>query len=198
MYQWEERKQTKTEKKVGGGEVTKTTYSYHKVWSPRRIDSGEFKRSGGHQNPGSLPYPSRDFIARQAKVGAFGLTPDQVKEIDAFEPLSLGPDYRPPAGLADGPRPTRAASTSAGPRRSPDRRRAGELPGGQAPGGKPHRPAAGKRPGAYQTEAGDKLMMVEPGEHPASAMFKQARAPTAPLPGYCAWWASCSWASGSP
>lgn len=174
-YQWEERKHTKTEKKIGGGEVTKTTYSYHKVWSPGRIDSGSFKRSQGHQNPGSLPYPSRDFIARQAKVGAFSLTPAQVKEIDVFEPLSLGPDYAPPAGLSG-----RATANESGIYigRDPGDPQIGDIRVsfrvvrpqtvsliGQQQGG-------GLVP--YQTEAGDKLMMVEPGAHPASAMFKQA------------------------
>jgi len=59
MYQWEEKKESETRKKVGGGSETVTTYKYEKAWSDRAIDSSNFKEASDHQNPGSMPFYSR-------------------------------------------------------------------------------------------------------------------------------------------
>ncbi|MEP6565361.1 MAG: TMEM43 family protein, partial [Mesorhizobium sp.] len=51
MYQWKEESKSETTKKLGGGEETVTTYSYSKVWDDSQIDSSDFKKPDGHQNP---------------------------------------------------------------------------------------------------------------------------------------------------
>lgn len=89
MYQWEEKKETSTRKKIGGGEERTTTYSYDKRWSDRPIDSSDFKESAEHQNPKSMPFDSRESKAQHVTVGAFTLTPSLLEKMRDFEPISL-------------------------------------------------------------------------------------------------------------
>jgi hypothetical protein len=82
MYQWEEDKKTEKRKKLGGGEETVTTYSYHKGWHERTIDSSRFKEPTGHGNPGSFPFPASHWTASKVTLGAFTLSEDLVDKID--------------------------------------------------------------------------------------------------------------------
>ena len=82
MYQWKERKKRKSKKKVGGGKKTVTTYSYSKSWSSRLIDSSQFKKPDGHQNPDSMPYQSAEFIADEVYLGEFKLSRSLVGKIN--------------------------------------------------------------------------------------------------------------------
>ena len=63
MYQWQEKTETRTREKVGGGKETITTYKYSRVWSDKVIDSGSFRRPAGHANPGQMKYSSRSWQA---------------------------------------------------------------------------------------------------------------------------------------
>ncbi len=81
--------ETKTEKQTGGKEVETKTYSYNRVWSEKAINSGNFKESAGHTNPGVMPYESSELYARNVNVGAFKLTDAQVKMIEGSEALAL-------------------------------------------------------------------------------------------------------------
>lgn len=89
MYQWEEKKESKTEKKVGGGSETRTTYSYAKTWSDSPINSSSFKEADDHQNPGALPYESAQKTAEKVTVGAFALTPALVGQMDDYDPIPV-------------------------------------------------------------------------------------------------------------
>lgn len=89
MYQWREDRETRTDKKVGGGERKVTTYSYTKVWSTTPIRSSGFKRRSGHENPGSMPFTSETFSAARVTLGAFVLPAFLVREIDDWEPLAM-------------------------------------------------------------------------------------------------------------
>ena len=82
MYQWKESKKSKTEKKLGGGKKTVTTYSYHKSWSSSLIDSSNFKKPNGHQNPESMPYQSAEFIADEVTLGEFKVSHSLVGKIN--------------------------------------------------------------------------------------------------------------------
>jgi hypothetical protein len=88
MYQWREKKQTRR-KKEGGKQVKVTTYDYEKVWSAAPIDSGEFKRPLGHENPKRLPYESRTFRAKSVTLGAIALPPALVDKIGGAEALPV-------------------------------------------------------------------------------------------------------------
>jgi Transmembrane protein 43 len=90
MYQWKESSESKTEKNLGGSETTETTYTYDKVWSETQINSSNFKKSDGHQNPSSMPYESETFSASNITLGAFKLSEPFVSQINSYEnyPLS--------------------------------------------------------------------------------------------------------------
>ncbi len=85
MYQWEEEKEKRTEKKVGGGTRTKTTYTYHKRWSDEAIDHGSFRKPEGHENPGGMAVEGREQDAKLVPVGAYRLSPELIKQVSSFE-----------------------------------------------------------------------------------------------------------------
>ncbi len=89
MYQWKESSQSKTEKNLGGSETTETTYTYEKVWSDDAIESSNFKKQDGHQNPSSMPYESETFVASNITVGAFKLSDPFVSQINSYEDYAL-------------------------------------------------------------------------------------------------------------
>jgi hypothetical protein len=89
MYQWKESKNRKTSKKLGGGKETVTTYSYNKSWSSSLINSSNFKKPGGHQNPGAMPYQSAEFIADEVSLGEFKLSRSLVGKINKTSVLPV-------------------------------------------------------------------------------------------------------------
>ncbi len=89
IYQWQERQQSRTEKKLGGGEETITTYTYEKAWSESLNSSSGFKERAGHENPTQIAYESVTLDASDARVGAFMMQASQIAALDAFVPLSI-------------------------------------------------------------------------------------------------------------
>ena len=89
MYQWQEKSESKTEKKLGGGTETKTTYSYNKAWEDHPIDSSSFKEADEHKNPSEMPYQSHDAQAEHVTLGAFTLTPSLIGMMDRYEPVAV-------------------------------------------------------------------------------------------------------------
>jgi len=89
IYQWQERQQSRTEKKLGGGEETITTYTYEKAWSESLNSSSGFKERAGHENPSQIAYESATLDASDARVGAFMVQASQIAALDAFVPLSI-------------------------------------------------------------------------------------------------------------
>lgn len=89
MYQWQEKKESTTEKRAGGSTETKTTYTYSKGWSGGVADSSSFNEATGHENPSSIPYQNHEETAQKVTVGAFNLTPSLVGMMDEFEPVPV-------------------------------------------------------------------------------------------------------------
>jgi len=89
IYQWQEREQSRTEKKLGGGEETITTYTYEKAWSESLNSSSGFKERAGHENPSQIAYESVTLDAGNARVGAFMVQASQIAALDTFVPLSI-------------------------------------------------------------------------------------------------------------
>ena len=87
MYQWVENSESKTEKKIGGGEETTTTYSYQKEWRAGRVDSSRFKRADDHANPDSMP-EAQTFVADAARVGVFSVPAEMVADIGQRSAIS--------------------------------------------------------------------------------------------------------------
>ena len=85
MFQWHEHEESHTEKRIGGGETTHTTYTYTKVWSESAVDSTRFKQPNGHHNP-SMALSSAVFDAKATRLGGFQLDSALVHEIAGFAP----------------------------------------------------------------------------------------------------------------
>lgn len=88
MYQWVEKKETKTKKKAGGKKQKITTYTYAKEWSSSEVQSGNFKEKG-HDNPGPLPYDNDKWVAEKVSLGAFTLGSSLSSRIGGAKAISL-------------------------------------------------------------------------------------------------------------
>jgi len=87
IYQWVESFESKTRKKLGGGDETVKTPVYKQEWTNEAKDSSKFKDPADHENRGVYEYPSQSSIATKVTLGAFTLPRDLVGRIDSFEPL---------------------------------------------------------------------------------------------------------------
>jgi hypothetical protein len=177
MYQWKEESRTETRKNFGGSEETVTTYSYTRVWAEGRIDSGRFRRPEGHTNP-ALRYQSRDTVAADATLGAFRPGEAVLRRLSADRPLpvdrALAPSIRKSAGQS---------ATVTGDAiligADPDNPRVGDLrityrtaePGPVSVVAR----QTGSAFSAYQTKAGDAVMLVRAGTASAEEMFSAAQ-----------------------
>ena len=175
MYQWKESRDTRTEKKTGGGEKKITTYSYSRVWSASLINTAGFKQRSGHENPASMPFHSQTLNASNVTVGEFVLSPSLVQEIDDWMPVSID---------ASSPLPSVLGSQGM---RSGNGFYRGQDPGDPAVGdirigfkavypGPVSLIAAqqGRSFSAYTTAAGGSIRMLQTGSHSAVEMFKTA------------------------
>jgi len=176
MYQWQERSETHTEKQLGGSEKTTTKYTYTKSWSSFPIDSSEFKRPEGHQNPDSMRYSSTSLQAQQVSFGAFSLPASMARRIDSFTKVNIDATAPIPAGIS-------GAAT--------------HYDGGYYIGESPSSPSVGdlrisfeevkpvtvsivaQQTGnsfqAYQTSNGGNISLLKIGQLDANAMFQQAQ-----------------------
>ena len=106
MYQWQEEKDTSSEKNMGGSETTTTTYRYSKIWSSSLIRSSSFERPEGHANPNEFRVPPNTFVARDIKIGNFHLNDNIVRAIDGDQPVLVTENQKSPvfadARLYDG------------------------------------------------------------------------------------------------
>jgi len=82
MYQWIERVETTSKKKVGGGKTTTKTYTYHKEWVDGLIDSNMFQQSDNHVNPSSMEFESMQVTANPISIGAYELPRELVHRIN--------------------------------------------------------------------------------------------------------------------
>ena len=87
MYQWVEESKSETRKQLGGSEETVTTYSYHKEWNRREINSGSFRQSG-HDNP-QKPIDDASFPVASATIGAFGVSGRTAANLGDDRPVPL-------------------------------------------------------------------------------------------------------------
>ncbi len=179
MYQWKEEARTETRKSLGGSEETVTTYSYIRTWSDSRIDSGRFRRPEGHGNP-QMRYMRRAFAARDAALGAFRPGEQVLQALTAETPFPV-----------DGPLPDAVRRQIAQMGQAvqvvdgriyigadPSQPRIGDqrifyLVAPQGPLSIVAR-QAGQDFAPYQTEAGDRLIMVRQGSAGAAEMFSDA------------------------
>jgi Transmembrane protein 43 len=178
MYQWREKQQSQTRKKLGGGTETVTTYTYDKAWSPTVVSSSSFREPNGHENPGSMPLGSATTVADPVHLGAFKLSRAQLDKLDETEPLRVdqppvGPlsqDSRAPLKLADGGYYRGADPTSP---QLGDVRIHFEIVNSKTVSTVGVQ--AGDTFAPYQASAGGTVLLVEAGDHGAAEMFKAAQ-----------------------
>ncbi len=174
MYQWEETEKSETQKKLGGGEETVTTYTYTKAWSGMLNDTANFQEPAGHENPSEFPYDSMTLDAEQVAVGAFYLSPDLIAQLSDYKDL-------PVRDVPEGAEWPEGAQTDKG---------------GIYLGANPEQPQVGDvrinfsvvEPGPvsivaaqngesfadYETKAGGTIAMIVSGNVPAQQMFEDA------------------------
>lgn len=174
MYQWEESKDSTTQKNLGGGSKTETKYTYQKTWKDELINSRDFRHPEGHENPAEMAFRPRTFSARKVTLGAFTLSQSLIQKMNHYEALDV----------ANG------ASPSALPRR------AKIYDGGYYIGNDPDHAAIGDLKvsfeivppsdisvisgqvrntfAPYRTKAGGPLELLETGIIPQEQMFKHA------------------------
>jgi hypothetical protein len=89
MHQWQEKSESKTQNKLGGGTETVTTYNYSKAWSDRLVPSDHFKKPEGHQNPAEMPFQAKTWTAAEVMLGAYKLSASLVAQISNFTPVEV-------------------------------------------------------------------------------------------------------------
>ena len=89
-YQWVEHAEEKKEDKLGGKEVTTTTYTYSKEWVSRPIESGQFK-DPAYQNKNMVLTIVEDAeqYAENVSWGAYKLNESLIHSISSREGLDL-------------------------------------------------------------------------------------------------------------
>ena len=99
MYQWKENKKSKTQNKLGGGTETVTTYQYDQQWSSQLINSYNFNKSAEYNNPSTMPYQTKEYVANDAALGAFVLTQSLLNKISDYKSLVVDNTQILPSGL---------------------------------------------------------------------------------------------------
>ena len=89
-YQWVEHEQSKSEDKLGGKQVTTTTYTYTKEWVSRPIESSSFK-DPAYQNKNTVlaTFEDTEQYAENVSWGAYQLTESLIHSISSREGLEL-------------------------------------------------------------------------------------------------------------
>jgi len=174
MYQWQERSSSKTEKKLGGGEETRTEYRYEKGWSSTVVNSSSFKRPEGHQNPGAMEIPSETFNASNVTVGEFALPAGLINQISQAEPVQISQDNLP--GELQGRARVQGSEVYVG--YNPSSPQIGDLKI-KLTVVKPQKVSIvavqqGNTFSAYQPKEGHPIMWLSAGVVPAAQMFQQA------------------------
>jgi hypothetical protein len=91
MYQWVQKEESKTEKKVGGSTETTKKFTYEKDWSSSHTDSSKFKKPEGHTNP-TMPYKDSSYSSTNVQLGAFKLSPELVSMVGGGKNMELNKD----------------------------------------------------------------------------------------------------------
>lgn len=89
VYAWTEKESSSSSTSVSGSKTTKKTYTYDKKWVSSLPKSSHFKQPEGHENPTELKYDSASFQADKVTLGSYTLDPELVGKIDKTKSVSL-------------------------------------------------------------------------------------------------------------
>ena len=178
MYQWEEEKHTREEKKLGGGTRKITEYSYEPVWSSNLIDSSNFNQKGrsDHVNPKQMPVQTGFNLASKVTVGAFQLSAPQVAKVENDSPVELTEDVIPEKFAGEMKLEGNTlylGSDSSNPQIGDTRI---EFVATKPADVTIVAQQAGNSLQGYETKAGQSLDMLRMGKHSADEMFAMAKA----------------------
>ena len=177
MYQWVEKQDSKTEKKLGGGEETVTTYTYQKEWSSKPVDSSDFKQIDGHENP-AMPVSGQDFEVESAKVGNFTLTGRQVAPLGKASTVKLNADNLEAFASYFGDRPVKLSAGGVYAGSNPSSPRVGDVRITYTRGDVSEASFVGQQQGDtltdYRASNGHEIFLSTAGKVPADQMFKDA------------------------
>lgn len=87
MFAWNEKKDSKEEKELGGSSKTTTRYTYTTVWTSSPDSSSSFKDPVGHENP-TLSLKGHRACVGKASLGAWSFSPSDA-ELPTGERLPL-------------------------------------------------------------------------------------------------------------
>nr|XP_046239704.1 transmembrane protein 43 [Scatophagus argus] len=88
MYQWVEYHES-NDYQEDGETKTETTYTYNTEWKSELINSRNFDKEIGHQNPSAMAVESVTVVSPEVRVGPFILSKGLVEQINNFQTLSL-------------------------------------------------------------------------------------------------------------
>ncbi|KAM9408528.1 transmembrane protein 43 [Pholidichthys leucotaenia] len=88
MYQWVEYSESR-DYKEGSETKTETTYTYNTEWKSELVNSRNFDKEIGHQNPSAMAVESVTVVAPEVRAGPFMLSKGLVEQINNFQTLSL-------------------------------------------------------------------------------------------------------------
>ncbi|RVE73226.1 hypothetical protein OJAV_G00048140 [Oryzias javanicus] len=88
MYQWVESRESR-DYQENGETKTETTYSYNTEWKSELVNSRNFDKEIGHQNPSAMAVESVTVVAPAVQAGPFLLSKGLVDQINKFQTLSL-------------------------------------------------------------------------------------------------------------
>jgi len=92
IYAWEETKREEKRKNEKGEEETVTTYAYGKRFFATPPDSSRFKEVESHKNPEKAAFADQDFVAKDARLGAFVLPSEALGKLTKLEPVRVSQD----------------------------------------------------------------------------------------------------------
>lgn len=177
MYQWKEESKSETRKNAGGSEETVTTYTYHREWSGRPIDSTTFKQPGLHENP-PMSIGGRDVVSRDATLRDFRLGEPAIRSFNTDTRLEIDPSIAEAVRKAMN-RPVNVQSGHIYLSEDPGSPRVGDyrigfrvVPAGT---GSVIARQSGTELIGYPTKAGDVILLAHTGTRSAAEMFKAAQ-----------------------
>jgi hypothetical protein len=177
MFQWSEESESETNKKLGGGETTKTTYKYKRDWADKPIDSSKFHERNGHANP-QMAWRGRQMLAPRIKLGAFSMPDNLLGDFGREEALTVGDD-QVAAAQKHIQKPVQAVDGALYVGKDPAQPSVGDFKITFAEVKAQTASVIARQAGptfeAYRTRAGGNVELIKAGSVPASDMFKEAQ-----------------------
>ncbi|HLW34355.1 MAG TPA: TMEM43 family protein [Chthoniobacterales bacterium] len=175
VYAWTEKESTSSSTSATGTKTTKKTYSYEKKWVSSLPNSNHFKQPEGHENPAQVKYKSASFQADNVALGDYALDPELVGKLTNEKSVSIEKDsLKLPDGAQVSGDTIYIGSDAQNNPAVGDLRIAERI----VPNG-PVSVVAGQGPkerlAPFQTQAGETIGLIEPGNKTAAEMFANAR-----------------------